>query len=547
MGERLGAYELVDEIARGTHARVFRARQREPVERELAVKVLSASSPSTSLAARFARERALLARIAHPGVVPLLDAGESGERGVAWFAMPLVDGLPIDRWCSRNSAPRAIRLRLLEEAARAVAAAHALGVVHRDLKPSNILVSGGLADPRIHVIDFGVAKILGDERETGGDGTRAGAVVGTPEFMSPEQADLDAARISPASDVFALGLVGYLLLGGAVQGVALGADSDARSRAPVGQRLRIASEREIAPISQTSGDRSLRGEIEWILARACARDPARRYANAADLADDLARLREGRAIVAAPRDSGYEALHLLRRYRAGIAVAVAVVLGLVGIGFYRAEAEHRIAEAERARADAERARREQLERVLEKARVQLEPLTGRRAGSIVDNQKALELAQTLHEVNIAALGELAVESQQSAFVLANALDRSDRHEEALAVFQRLLELAEPEPDRERDRPFLRMNVGALMTKIGPTRAAEAVVVLERALGEYEALPTRNPTECGCMAYLGKALDDLGRHADARARFERAIACEERFSRQGTVTYAVQIGFLADHL
>ncbi|MFZ9882505.1 MAG: hypothetical protein ACO3QC_14025, partial [Phycisphaerales bacterium] len=198
-------------------------------------------------------------------------------------------------------------------------------------------------------------------------------------------------------------------------------------------------------------------------------------------------------------------------------------------------------------ADAERARREQLERVLEKARVQLEPLTGRRAGSIVDNQKALELAQTLHEVNIAALGELAVESQQSAFVLANALDRSDRHEEALAVFQRLLELAEPEPDRERDRPFLRMNVGALMTKIGPTRAAEAVVVLERALGEYEALPTRNPTECGCLAYLGKALDDLGRHADARARFERAIACEERFSRQGTVTYAVQIGFLADHL
>jgi len=150
-------------------------------------------------------------------------------------------------------------------------------------------------------------------------------------------------------------------------------------------------------------------------------------------------------------------------------------------------------------------------------------------------------------VNIAALGELAVESQQSAFVLANALDRSDRHEEALAVFQRLLELAEPEPDRERDRPFLRMNVGALMTKIGPTRAAEAVVVLERALSEYEALPTRNPTECGCMAYLGKALDDLGRHADARARFERAIACEERFSRQGTVTYAVQIGFLADHL
>jgi serine/threonine protein kinase len=199
VGEYVGNYELVEEVGRGAQSVVYRARQQEPVRREVALKVLYDPADGGNMRARFFRERALLARVSHHGLAQLLDCGETApteaRAALPWFAMPFIEGEPIDRWCMRHGATRAVKLVLLERVADAVGAAHAVGVIHRDIKPSNILVAGSPADPRVIVIDFGIAKVLeGDATPVGVSesgalrgsdaiATRHGAVVGTPEFM----------------------------------------------------------------------------------------------------------------------------------------------------------------------------------------------------------------------------------------------------------------------------------------------------------------------------------------------------------------------------
>ena len=539
VGEAIGPYQLIEEIGRGGHSAVFRAAQLAPVRRELAIKVLVDPAPSANVAARFARERAVVARLRHPGIVPLIDAGEVGPAGAAvpWFAMPLVDGEPADRWCDRHGATRAVRLRVLELAARAVAAAHAVGVVHRDLKPGNILVAGTVDDPQVHVIDFGVAKLLDPDLDSGDTlATRVGGIVGTPEFMSPEQANLDTARIGPACDVYALGLVGCVLVGAGVPGART---KSANSGAPMGERLRAAVEREVPIVSAITGDRTLRGEVDWIIAKACAREIDARYANAGALADDLARLREGQPIVAAPKDSGYAVSFALRKYRGQLIVG-ALALAAIVLGLWANAAN------ERARADREQARNEQLAKALEKARVQLTPLTGRSRGDRVDPAQALALAETMYEVNRAALGPDADETQQSALVLARAYDRAQRLPEGERMFRTLLAQASGNAQRLGDQAYLRVMIGGNLRRQGASRAAEAVGYLTDAIDYWNSLDTQPPSRNDAEIELGMVLDQLGRPDEARVWFVRAIGHFSAAVGDGHTRTREARGFLADH-
>ena len=545
VGESLGPFELVAEIGRGSASAVFRARQRQPVAREVAVKVLVDPSPSANVAARFRRERSLLARLRHRGVVPLIDAGETqateSSPGVPWFAMPLVEGEPIDRWCDRHAASRAVRLKVLEDAARAVGAAHALGIVHRDLKPGNILVSGPLEAPEVFVIDFGIAKVLDDGLLDGmpGDsiGTRVGAVVGTPEFMSPEQANLDGALVGPASDVYALGLVACLLLAGRAPGIER---TSVHSRPAVGVRLRAAADRVVPPLSELAGDRAWRGEVEWIVGACCAQDPRERYRNANALADDLERLRERRPIVAAPRDSGYEVSYALRKHRGTIVLASAALAVAVGSLAYSASRES-------ARADAEQRRSVQMSKALEKARVQLIPLTGKNRGDVVgDPAKAVEVAEALYAVNQAVLGATANETQQSALVLARAYDRADRHGDAEPLFRDLLAQAMSNDQRMGDRAYLRSMLGGCLRRQGVARAEEALQLFRDSLAWWESIDDQRATRGDVELEMAMVLDQLERFDEARGYYERGAERQAKAVGAGHMRSREARSFLADH-
>ena len=560
VGEWIGPYELLEEIGRGSASVVFRARQRRPIARELAIKILVEPAVSASVASRFRIERALLARLRHRSIVSIIDAGETtpgdGAVGVPWFAMPFVAGEPIDRWCGRVGASTTLRLRVLEEVAAAVKAAHAIGVVHRDLKPSNILVSGSADAFEVQVIDFGIAKVLDDgaldaDAHSAIDGTtnatisdttrqhttRVGAVVGTPEFMSPEQANLDASRVGPASDVYALGLVACVLLAGRAPGVER---TSREHHMPIGPRLRMAAERVVPPLSQLAQNRAFRGEIEWIVAKACAQEIAQRYPDARAFADDLARLREGQPIMAAPKDSGYAVSFVLRKHRVALtALGLFVVLLVSALSVYSRHESNR--------AQAEIARNQQLSELLTRARTQLRPITGKSRGDIVDDPKAIELMETLHAINCEVLGIDGAESQQSALILARGYDRADRWIEAEPLYRAMLVNAEAKGTRQGDVAFLQTMLGGNLRRQGVTRAKEAHAYFDLALAFWAT--HSNPPFSRCTVPVERSFVYRleGNTVAQRASLEEGIALTEAATSPGHQQRRHVYSFMGDFL
>jgi serine/threonine protein kinase len=559
VGEYVGNYELVEEVGRGAQSVVYRARQQEPVRREVALKVLYDPADGGNMRARFFRERALLARVSHHGLAQLLDCGETApteaRAALPWFAMPFIEGEPIDRWCMRHGATRAVKLVLLERVADAVGAAHAVGVIHRDIKPSNILVAGSPADPRVIVIDFGIAKVLeGDATPVGVSesgalrgsdaiATRHGAVVGTPEFMSPEQADLDAASVGAASDVYAIGLIAYLLFGGSVPGFESTSSSVLKSTAEprsLGARLRAASGREVPPISRITRDRALRGEVEWIVAKCCARDRSARYADARALAEDLRRLRERQPISAAPADSAYPLWFVLRKHKWPLAMTMFALVVFMAVLVI-------IATGEKARADREADQRTKLAETLARVRATLVPITGRGRGDVVNESEAVPILESLHALNVALLGSTAPESQQAALSLARAYDRVRRYTDAEQLYRSLLADVEQDYTRPGDQAFLRFSLGGNLRRQGGARLLEARSLLLQALQYWDVADPSRSARCACtleLAFVAGADLQLLERSDW---ITKGIECLERYAPQGSMRTREAYGFMADHL
>ncbi len=539
VGECIGSYRLVEEIARSETAAVYRAAQRQPVERDVAIKLLLEPTAGSGTAARFRRERSLLARIRHPGVVTMLDAGDHqcSAGTFAWFAMPFVAGESILHWCGRQEADAQTRVRLIEDAARAVGAAHAIGVVHRDLKPSNILVAGTADRPVVQVIDFGIAKVLEIGGDAGGDApaTRLGSIVGTPEYMSPEQADLEDASIGPQSDVYSLGLVLFQLLAGFLPGF----ETPTAERLPMGARLRIAAGRAVPESPPSAAIPPLGRELAWILRKACARHPSARYANAGALADDLERLRLGRPVVAAPADSGYEVFYFLRRFRSQFllgAVAIAVAIGALGVEVAR----------ERARADESRARRDRLQDVLSAIRERLEPVTGAMRGDLADDRTAVPVLQSLHEIDVALFGGEHAETRRVALNLARALDRADRPREAEGLYRGLLAAAEADRDVRPDPVYMRLMLGGNLRRQGGDRLREARETLEVALAAYEAMEPPPYAVCNVLLELAFVARAAGDRVTWLERLDEGLACAEPRLEPGHLRLREIHGFLGDY-
>ena len=553
-GTRIGPFVLEDLLGRGGMGEVYRAMQLEPFVRTVALKVIRDRRLGSRQVALFEVERQVLAQMSHPAIAHVYDAGATAD-GQPWFAMEYVEGLPLTQWCDRRRLGLRERLALFVRVCRGVQHAHQKGVIHRDLKPGNILVTEVDGQPQPKIIDFGIAaaavRCLA---------TEPGERLGTPDYMSPEQAGEVALDVDTRSDVYALGIVLHELLvgrrpgGGTDSGArtreaTLGRPSAALERTDPGERDRLAALRG-EPLSRLV--KALRSELDWVVARATAHDRNARYDTVALLADDLERFLAMRPLAAVPPSRAYAIGRFARRHRLGIAAAAGVVAALVAglaaslYGFWQADQQRRVAEAR----SAELARmaafqqsmledvdlaamgarlsdslRGQLSRALERS----EPDGARRAAALAAFDAALastsptEAARRLLAEDVLSRARAAIARDfADQPLLAGDLEQSvgevyealGLFEESRAVFEPLAAAREKMLGPGAPRTLqARQGLAFALNRLGRTQDAEAL--LRAALDAARAAGTIDSTEAiGVAHVLGLNLSDQGRPADA---------------------------------
>ena len=330
-GGQIGRYRLLQQIGEGGFGTVHLAEQLEPVHRQVALKVLKPGMDSQAVIARFAAERQALASMNHPAIAQVYDAGTT-ERGQPFFAMEYVPGEPITTYCEHHGLALEPRLLLFLDVCRGVHHAHQKGVIHRDLKPSNVLVATVDGRPGPKIIDFGIAKATqpGDHSR---ERTVEGRFLGTPAYMSPEQADFAGHSVDTRSDVYSLGVILYELLTGQLpfdpaahrdQGFLdfLRAVRETEPQRPSSKLLRGDAGRNTAA-------RALRGDLDWITLRALEKDPERRYQSVFGLVADLERHLQDQPVAAGPPGLAYRLHKAVRRNRTAAVTVAAVFVSLV--------------------------------------------------------------------------------------------------------------------------------------------------------------------------------------------------------------------------
>jgi WD40 repeat protein/serine/threonine protein kinase len=374
-GTQIGAYKLVEQIGEGGFGVVFKADQEQPIRRTVALKILKPGMDSRDVVARFEAERQALALMDHPNIARVLDGGETGS-GRPYFVMELVQGVTITRYCDEHRLTPRERLRLFVSVCHAVQHAHQKGIIHRDLKPTNVLVACYDGEPVAKVIDFGVAKALG-ERLTERTLHTGLCFVGTLEYMSPEAAELSARDIDTRSDIYSLGALLYELLTGTtpltrerveqagmsevLQAIRLEEPPkpSARLSALKDSLAPISAQRKLEPVLLT---RMVRGELDWIVMKALDKDRSRRYATANGLARDIERHLQNEPVEACPPSPWYKLRKFAGKHRtllgAGAAFALLLTAGIIVTTWLavRATQAEQTAGRERDRAGGERDR-----------------------------------------------------------------------------------------------------------------------------------------------------------------------------------------------
>ncbi|HUJ43801.1 MAG TPA: protein kinase [Opitutaceae bacterium] len=371
-GSRIGRYKLLQRLGVGGCGVVWMAEQEEPVRRRVALKIIKLGMDTDMVIARFEAERQALALMDHPNIARILDAGET-DTGRPYFVMELVRGIPITKYCDENNLSTRARLDLFAQVCQAVQHAHQKGIIHRDLKPSNILVTLHDGVPVPKVIDFGIAKATQGRLTDQTLFTAFEQFLGTPAYMSPEQAEMSGIDIDTRSDIYSLGVLLYELLTGRPP-----FDPKSLLQAGLDEIRRIIREVEppkpstnlstlgdadrllIAKLRGTDPARLsllLRGDLDWIVMKAMEKNRARRYETPAALAADVTRHLHDEPVAARPPSPSYRLAKFVRRHRLGCAAAAAVALALVAgtvVSTWqavRARRAERAARAERARAE----------------------------------------------------------------------------------------------------------------------------------------------------------------------------------------------------
>jgi eukaryotic-like serine/threonine-protein kinase len=498
-GTRVGPYKLIDRVGEGGMAVVWMAQQTEPVKRLVAVKLIKAGMDSRQVIARFEAERQALALMDHPNIARVLDGGTTGA-GRPYFVMDLVKGVPITRYCDGHRLTPRQRLELFIPVCEAVQHAHQKGVIHRDLKPSNVLVALYDGRPVPKVIDFGVAKAAGQPLTDKTLVTAFGNIVGTLEYMSPEQAEVNQLDVDTRSDIYSLGVLLYELLAGSPPFTQKDLEKAGmlemlrviREKEPSKPSTKLGTSAGLPALAAQRGTESakltklVQGELDWIVMKALEKDRNRRYETANALSHDISRYLADEPVQACPPSTWYRCRKFARRNTGAVLAGTSIVLllcgGIAGTtwGLVRAE-RARQAEADQ-RAVAEAA------------------LVSERAALV--SERAAKEAEAEQRARAEESGRKATREAAVAAAINDFLTKD------------ILNLASP--------------INQVTSGVSPEANLRLRTVVQRAAKRIDGkFPNEPEVEMRLRYSVGCALTSMGDHAGALAQFERVAAFAQK--------------------
>ncbi len=596
-GDKIGHYKLLQQIGEGGCGVVYMAEQEQPVRRRVALKVIKLGMDTKSVIGRFEAERQALALMDHPNIAKVLDAGGT-ETGRPFFVMELVRGIKITDYCDQNHLTTRERLGLFSLVCRAIQHAHQKGIIHRDIKPSNILVTLHDGVPVPKVIDFGIAKATTDQPLTDKTVfTQLEQFIGTPAYMSPEQAEMSGLDIDTRTDIYSLGVLLYELLAGKTpfdprELVASGLDAmrrTIREQEPARPSTRLSTMlagelTTTAKRRQTDAPKLvhlIRGDLDWIVMKCLEKDRTRRYETANGLAVDIERHLNDEPVTARPPSKIYRLQKLVHRNKLAVAAVGAVALALIlGLGlsswlfFKEREAHHRADAAAKKSQEVAQFLKDMLQNVdpmyaLKRDKTLLRDIldqTVQRLGTDLKNQPAVEaeLRNTIGKV-YQALGdtEKAEAMQRKALALQkqatgyNSLAVADILNDLAFVLLDQGKLGEAETDNHETLAIRRKllgnenldvassidNLGLVYRREG--RLADAETLARESLAmQKKLLGNEHVAVAASLNNLALALRDEGKLEDAEKAFREALAMQQKLLGKEHPTVGVTMDNLA---
>jgi serine/threonine protein kinase/tetratricopeptide (TPR) repeat protein len=535
-GSWIGPYRLLQQIGEGGFGIVFLAEQQKPVQRRVALKVVKLGMDTRQVIARFEQERQALALMDHPNIARVFDAGATAT-GRPYFVMELVKGAPIVEYCDQNQLTIDERLRLFAQVCQAVQHAHGKGVIHRDLKPANVLVGTLDGRPSAKVIDFGIAKATAQRLTEQTLFTEHQQVIGTLQYMSPEQAE-GSLDIDTRTDVYSLGVLLYELLTGSTP-----FDKETIQGAMFGELRRLICETDPPrPSTRLSESRDalagiaarrriepkrlgllLRGDLDWIVMRALDKDRARRYGTASDLASDIQRHLRGDAVEAVPPSAAYRLRKLVRRHRGAVVVAAvltgSVVIAAVGFAWLWQLAV--AAEGQSQQRAAE------LARVVDFQDRMLAQVDAHRAGRALVDDVVQRLAKALAaDAAAAADGTAKVATFETLWQRVNATDAARALIDRTILSPAVAAIEAQFADQPLVAARLRQTLASRYDDLGLPEAA--LPLLSSAVAtQRQQLGSEHDDTLASLAQLAQLLRELGRLDEAEPISLEVLATNQR--------------------
>ncbi|TWU33220.1 serine/threonine-protein kinase [Novipirellula artificiosorum] len=552
-GQQIGHYKLLHEIGRGGMGVVYMAVQQEPVRRKVAVKIIKPGMDTKEVVARFEAERQALAMMDHPSIAHVLDGGGT-DSGRPYFVMELVEGKPITKYCDEFRYTTRQRLELFAQVCQAVQHAHLKGIIHRDLKPTNILVTDNDHGVTAKIIDFGVAKALYQPLTDRSLYTQASQMIGTPLYMSPEQASSTSLDVDTRSDVYSLGVLLYELLTSTTpferERMDQSSDDEVRriicEEDPPTPSTRLSTLDgaldTVAENQQTDPrtlSQSLRGELDWIAMKALEKDRTRRYESASELAKDVQRYLEDQPVEACPPSTPYRLKKFARRNRGllttSLLVAVVLLLG-TGISLWQAS-------------DARRAR-DQAEKNFHQAREAVDTyLTEVSENELLNAPSLQPLRKDLLELALRYYQGFIQQQPDDADLQAELADAHERlgeitsligsaeqalqaHRQALSIREKLVARHPTSPTHQQALASSLRNIAQQSMHIGQTDQAlaqhqDAITVLEKLVDQYPRVSEYQSDLAESYRFLASSQKTLGQQDEAEDSYGKAISMSEK--------------------